>query len=107
MIEINQSDLNSLQRKFHALKEIDEVGLTGELRRIGAEMNRDIKRDAPVDTGNLRNNVGFEATEKQVTIFSNAPYSGFVEFGTKFQKAQPIFFKNKQRYKNTYKEFRI
>ena len=57
-------------------------------------MNRDIKRDAPVDTGNLRNNVGFEATEKQVTIFSNAPYSGFVEFGTKFpRKSSTVFQK--------------
>lgn len=102
MIKLNQRDLNKLQRKFHALEAIDESGLTGELYRIGAQMNRDIKRSAPVDTGNLRNNIGFEAREKDVTIFSNAPYSKYVEEGWTTSRgnkvaAQPYFFGNIER----------
>lgn len=94
MIKLNQRDVNSLQRKFHALEAIDKDGLKKEMYTAGALMSRDIKRAAPVDTGNLRNNVGFEPKENDVTIFSNAPYSGFVELGTKFQKAQPYFYRN-------------
>lgn len=94
MIEISQRDLNALQRKFHALEVIDETGLKKEMYTAGALINRDMKKDAPVDTGNLRNNLGFEPKDNDVTIFSKAPYSGFVELGTKFQEAQPFFYKN-------------
>lgn len=94
MIKLNQNDVNKLQRKFHALEAIDKDGLKKEMFTAGALMSRDIKKSAPVDTGNLRNNVGFEPKENDLTVFSNAPYSGFVEEGTKFQKAQPFFYRN-------------
>jgi len=102
MIEISQRDLNALQRKFHALEVIDETGLKKEMYTAGALISRDIKKDAPVDTGNLRNNVGFEPKDNDVTIFSKAPYSGFVERGWITSrgnevKAQPFFYKNIER----------
>ena len=91
MIKLNQNDVNKLQRKFHALEAIDKDGLKKEMFTAGALMSRDIKRSAPVDTGNLRNNVGFEPKGNDVTIFSNAPYSVFVEKGT---KAHTVSVKN-------------
>lgn len=91
MIKLNQNDVNRLQRKFHALEAIDRDGLKKEMYTAGALMSRDIKRSAPVDTGNLRNNVGFEPKGNDVTIFSNAPYSVFVEKGT---KAHTVSVKN-------------
>lgn len=99
MIEISQRDLNALQRKFHALEVIDETGLKKEMYTAGALINRDMKKDAPVDTGNLRNNLGFEPKDNDVTIFSKAPYSGYVERGWETSKGkqvqpQPFFYKN-------------
>lgn len=91
MIKLNQNDVNKLQRKFHALKSIDQSGLKKEMYTAGALMSRDIKRSAPVDTGNLRNNVGFQPKENDITVFSNAPYSASVEYGT---KARTISVKN-------------
>ena len=47
MIKLNQRDVNSLQRKFHALEAIDKDGLKKEMYTAGALMSRDIKRAAP------------------------------------------------------------
>ena len=51
------------------------------------------KRNAPVDTGHLVGNIKYDPfiQEKRVEIRSDADYSGYVEFGTRSQSAQPYF----------------
>jgi len=92
-IEINQADLRNLNRKVRDLRAIDEKGLSGALKMAATTASNTAKRTAPVDTGNLRSQIGFERSPngKGVEVFANAPYSAFVEFGTRFQKAQPYF----------------
>ena len=92
-IDINAADLKVLRRKVRDLRAIDEKGLSGALKSAGAEASNSAKRSAPVDTGNLRSQIGFERSPdgKSVEVFANAPYSGFVEFGTRYQRAQPYF----------------
>ena len=90
-IRVNQSDLRKVNKLFSGLNK----ATTSELNRIvdinGLKIVREIKKPPiPVDTGNLRNNVVYDALKKQIQ--SNAPYSGFLEFGTRFQEAQPYFF---------------
>lgn len=46
---------------------------------------------APVDTGNLRRSIHFKPVAKGIEVIAEAPYAGFVEFGTRFQRAQPFF----------------
>ena len=92
-IEIDSSDLKALRKKVSDLRAIYQKGLSGALKAAGAQAANDAKRKAPVDTGNLRKNIGFErsADGKSVEVFANAPYSGYVEFGTRYQGAQPYF----------------
>jgi HK97 gp10 family phage protein len=90
-IKINQSDLRKVNKLFDKLEDISEKQANIIIDKNGLSIVRQIKQPPiPVDTGNLRNNVVYNANEK--AIESKAPYSGFLEFGTKFQKAQPYFF---------------
>ena len=45
-----------------------------------------MKKIAPVDTGNLRRNIKGVLKNKTAEIRSDAPYSGYVEFGGKNPK---------------------
>lgn len=90
-IKINQSDLRKVNKLFNKLEDISEREAGRIIDNNGLKIAREIKQPPiPVDTGNLRNNVVYNANKKMLE--SNAPYSGFLEFGTKFQKAQPYFF---------------
>jgi len=92
-IKIKDSDLNQLKSKIKDLKAIDERGLSGALKKAAKTAVNNAKRNAPVDTGKLRDNIGYDTDpmQKRVEVFSNAEYSGYVEFGTRFQNAQPYF----------------
>lgn len=92
-IKIKESDLSSLRSKIRDLKAIDERGLSGALKKAAKTAVNNAKRNAPVDTGKLRDNIGYEMVleHKRVEVFSNAEYSGYVEFGTRRQKQKPYF----------------
>lgn len=71
------------------------------------EIERDAKSFAPLDTGKLRQSIKSTQTkDKEYTIKANstgnAPYATFVEFGTRFMRAQPFlypaFFKGRSRF---------
>lgn len=90
-IRVNKSDIRKIDRLFSKLEKVSERDADIIIDRNGLSIVREIKRPPiPVDTGNLRNNVVYNTREK--AIESKAPYSGFLEFGTKFQKAQPYFY---------------
>ena len=90
-IKVNKSNLRKIESLFNKLERVSERDADIIIDKNGLSIVREIKRPPiPVDTGNLRNNVVYNAREK--AIESKAPYSGFLEFGTKFQKAQPYFF---------------
>ena len=90
-IKVNQSNLRKVNKLFDKLQDISEKEAGRIIDNNGLKIAREIKQPPiPVDTGNLRNNVVYDALKKQIQ--SNAPYSGFLEFGTRFQEAQPYFF---------------
>lgn len=90
-IRVNKSDIRKIDRLFSKLEKVSERDADIIIDKNGLSIVREIKRPPiPVDTGNLRNNVVYNTREK--AIESKAPYSGFLEFGTKFQKAQPYFY---------------
>jgi HK97 gp10 family phage protein len=104
-IQINAADLKVLNRKVRDLRAIDEKGLSGALKAAAATASNQAKINTRAikghyrngkfirSTGNLRSQIGFERSPdgKSVEVFANAPYSGYVEFGTRFQRAQPYF----------------
>jgi len=45
----------------------------------------------PVRTGYLKSTIGSSSTTLAMEVYVDAPYAGFVNFGTRFQRAQPYF----------------
>lgn len=92
-IKVNAGDMRLLRRKMRNLRGLDRHGIPQALKIAGATYEVEAKTKAPVDTGNLLKNIGYdlEPSGKDVELFSDAPYSGYVEFGTVHQKAQPFF----------------
>jgi HK97 gp10 family phage protein len=81
--KIRQSDLKSLDKKFKQLKRLSEQEFSNEIGTMAFDMVATAKRIAPVDTGNLRALIGLQKTgPNRVEVFSKAPYSPYIEFGT-------------------------
>ena len=80
-MKLNPNDYNKLQAKLIKLKAIDKTALSTEIGKGALNIARDMKKIAPVDKGNLRKNIKAVVNNKQAEIRSDAPYSGYVEFG--------------------------
>ena len=68
--------------------------LSKALRDVAVEVADDVKSQAPVLTGRLRDSVEVRVKRKQAIIEVDAPYADEVEYGTRHNRAQPFFFKN-------------
>ena len=80
-MQLNKRDMRRLQERFVKLRSIDKSVLSIEIEKAALNIQRNMKRIAPVDTGNLRNNIKTNVNNKVAEIRSDAPYSGYVEFG--------------------------
>ena len=65
------------------------------LRKALQEMAQVTKDEAqhlvPVDTGFLRSSIFYRTNaELEMVIGASAPYAGFVEYGTRYMRAQPF-----------------
>lgn len=62
------------------------------VRMNGAEMQAKAQRNAPVDTGNLKRSIGLEIRDNGLTaeVEALAEYAPYVEWGTRFMRAQPF-----------------
>lgn len=89
-VNIDKHDLRKLDATINNLKRYSAVKFYNEIQRAGLNIAYKVKKDAPFDTGNLRLNVKWDGK----AIRSDAPYSGFLEFGTKYQDQQKYFFDN-------------
>ena len=61
-----------------------------ELVKIGAAVATEAKRLAPVDTGRLRSSIYSEPDGPDVIVGASAEYAAYVEYGTRYQHAQPF-----------------
>jgi hypothetical protein len=71
-MELNKSDYNKLQAKLTKLKAIDKTALATEIGKGALNIQRDMKRTAPVDTGKLVDNIKAVVNNKQAEIRSDA-----------------------------------
>ena len=80
------------------------------VRKTAADIQRDAKILAPVDTGNLRNSIsttttGDGRTESMTAeIGPTANYGIFVELGTRKMRAQPYLFPAADRHEPAFVE---
>ena len=83
---LDPDDYKKLQARLTKLKAIDKTALATEIGKGALNISRNMKKISPVDTGNLRKNIKAVVNNKQAEIRSDAPYSGYVEFGGKNPK---------------------
>jgi HK97 gp10 family phage protein len=81
-VKIDQSDLSKLKKKLDNLRKFQSKKLSNELGRTGFDIVKLAKRSAPIDKGSLKQSIGLQKSAKSITVFANAHYAPYVEFGT-------------------------
>jgi len=84
-MKINQRDLAQLNKKLAYLKGYDRKELSSQLAYTASHIKRraikNVKSVAD-DTGKLSQSINYEASGKTISVYVNAKYAPYVEFGT-------------------------
>lgn len=73
------------------LKRVDKAVLAFLQEKLAEDIAADARRNAPVDTGRLRNSIEVvPVDDKTVSVVATAPYAAHVELGTSDTRAQPF-----------------
>lgn len=98
-IQWNQKDLKNLKSKIKKLQEFSQKEATLSLEHAGKNGVGRMRKNAPVDTGRLRREIEYTATDDDLIFESRAidpvtkeDYAPVQEYGGRFLKAQPYFF---------------
>ena len=65
-------------------------GLQQNIEKAALSVERNAKRNCPVDTGKLRASITTEVGKLEAEVGTNVEYAPCVEFGTSKQSAQPF-----------------
>ena len=88
-IKLGKQSKAKLSKKLFELRQFSELQFQYEVHKSGLTIAADVKsKPIPVDTGNLRRNVRWNGK----SVKSAAPYSAYLEYGTRDMQAQPFFF---------------
>lgn len=82
MIEFDVSELNRVAVDLGRADAAVVRRVRAVLARSAADIEREAKAFAPVDTGALRNSIGVDLYGLDAVIGATANYGGYVEFGT-------------------------
>lgn len=77
---------NSLKSKSEAATRAAER----ELQLSALEVESKAKQNAPVDTGMLRASISTTGGGSEYEVGTNIEYAPFIEYGTRYQAAQPF-----------------
>jgi len=97
-IKLNKSDARKVEQLFDKLSSLGNKGVDMLIAKRASFIVRDMKKDAPVKTGNLMNNIVYN--HQNLSIESKAPYSAAVEDMTSAKSkgsvkgAYQFFYKN-------------
>lgn len=85
------SDVEKILREFNKTATV-EKDVSKLIKNTLHNIERDAKKSCPVDTGRLRGSI----TTNIISTYSgevgtNVEYAGWVEYGTRYQSAQPYF----------------
>ncbi|MEQ7202355.1 HK97-gp10 family putative phage morphogenesis protein [Lactococcus lactis] len=84
------SGIDALQKKLRKNATLDDVKHVVKSNIVS--MNKNMQNLAPVDTGNMKRSITSEFTDGGFTGTTepHTDYAGYVEYGTRFQSAQPF-----------------
>lgn len=98
-------DLKGLDALMGALKDKANLNdVKNVVKMNGSEMQRNMQRDAPVDTGFLKRHIIYRADDGGFTarVASQAEYSIYLIYGTRFNYMQdffrPNYFNQRQKF---------
>ena len=79
-------ELKQALKKNAELEDVKRV-----VKQNGSEMQRDMQRKVPVDTGSLKRSIGLELKDTGLTakVTPTMEYAPYVEYGTRYMNAQP------------------
>lgn len=104
-ISVNKQDLRRLNAKLRQIKLGTEKDALESLKWFVLNSVSDIKKDSPIDTGNLRKSVNGNMINKNSAIVESIAlaeddfdYAPVQEFGSVYRKGKPYFYPN--IYKN-------
>lgn len=82
--------IDALQKKLRKNATLDDVKHV--VKSNTTNMNKNMQNIAPVDTGNMKRSITSEFTDGGFTGTTgpHTDYAGYVEYGTRFQSAQPF-----------------
>lgn len=92
--------LNEYRAAIHRWREVLPYAFRNAIEEIAQEIAERARKDAPVDTGFLRESITIERTPSGATIRVGAEYARYVEFGTDDTEADPFFWNNVAGMKN-------
>ncbi len=94
-------DIQKALKKNATLEDVKKV-----VKVNTAELTKNAQKDAPVDTGALRRSITMKTSNGGLTgeVVPAVNYAPYVEYGTRFQQAQPYIRPNfnvqKEKFKN-------
>ena len=102
--KVNKKDLNGLNSRLSRLKVTSKKDVIDTLKDFGIRSQFDIKSDAPVDTGNLKQQVNWQMLNpntvqvESIAIAENkTDYAPIQEFGSIYRTGKPYFYPNIKR----------
>lgn len=89
-IEIS-SDAEKILRQFNNTETV-EKDVSKLVKKTLYGVERDAKRECPVDTGRLKGSINTNIISSYSgEVGTNVSYAEYVEYGTRYQEAQPYF----------------
>lgn len=102
--EIDWSGLKEMQVYSRIMPKRLEKEADAVTKNVGEEGRMRAKKYAPVDTWFMHDNIFTFHKFLYSEVHSTATYSGYVNFGTRYQDAQPFFSKMFDEMEKIYKK---
>jgi HK97 gp10 family phage protein len=88
-VEINVQGADELESWLESLPDNIEEKVREKMQEIVDDATEQARSEAPVRTGRLRSSIGWMwRLEEGFTIFAEAPYAAYQEFGTRYIRAK-------------------
>lgn len=104
---VDTSEVTALAAELDNTKAELLAGLRTATQKTTADVERDAKILAPVDTGNLRNGIGSETRDEDDSVvgevYATASYGPYQEFGTSRMAPHPFLRPALDRHAESYR----
>ena len=105
MYSIEIKGLDKLIRNFNKAPDLISREISEAIRKSSIYIQRISKSESPYRTGNLRRSITINTQPLVGRIYPTAPYAIFVEFGTRFMRANPFMGRARDKTQPIVREY--